>query len=57
MQGALGQLAGAAREGLLALSVGVGLGVMEAEADEFVGPKGNPTGGASRCVTATRPGR
>jgi hypothetical protein len=40
----LGELAGAAREGLLALSVGVGLGVlhelMEAEVDEVVGPKG-----------------
>jgi putative transposase len=41
---ALGELAGAAKEGLLALSVGVGLGVlhelMEAEVDEAVGPKG-----------------
>ncbi len=41
---ALGELVGAAREGLLALSVGVGLGVvhelMEAEVDEVVGPKG-----------------
>src|SRR5215216_6338977 len=41
---ALGELAGAAREGLLALSVGVGLGVlhelMEAEIDDVVGPKG-----------------
>src|SRR4051812_23195799 len=41
---ALGELAGAAREGLLALSVGVGLGVLhellEAEVDEVVGPKG-----------------
>jgi putative transposase len=41
---ALGELAGAAREGLLALSVGVGLGVlaelMEEEVDEVVGPKG-----------------
>src|ERR671930_122079 len=40
---ALGELAGAAKEGLLALSVGVGLGVlhelMEAEVDEVVGPK------------------
>src|SRR4051812_28983476 len=40
----LGALAGAAKEGLLALSVGVGLGVlhelMEAEVDEVVGPKG-----------------
>jgi putative transposase len=41
---AVGELAGAAKEGLLALSVGVGLGVlhelMEAEIDEVVGPKG-----------------
>ncbi len=41
---ALGDLAGAAREGLMALSVGVGLGVlaelMEAEVEEVVGPKG-----------------
>jgi len=41
---ALGDLAGAAKEGLLALSVGVGLGVlhelMEAWVDEVVGPKG-----------------
>lgn len=44
VQLALGDLAGAAREGLLALSVGVGLGVMHelmaAELDEVVGPKG-----------------
>jgi putative transposase len=41
---ALGELAGAAKEGLLALAVGAGLGVlhelMEAEVDEVVGPKG-----------------
>ncbi len=41
---ALGELVGAAREGLLALSVGVGLRVvhelMEAEVSEVVGPKG-----------------
>ena len=44
IQEALGELVGAAREGLLALSVGVGLGVvhelMEPEVDEVVGPKG-----------------
>jgi transposase-like protein len=44
IQEALGELVGAAREGLLALSVSVGLGVvhslMEAEVDEVVGPKG-----------------
>ena len=43
VQEALGQLVGAAKEGLLALSVGVGLGVltelMEAEVDDVVGPK------------------
>src|SRR4051812_20063161 len=44
IQEALGELVGAAREGLLALSVGVGLRVvhelMELEVDEVVGPKG-----------------
>ena len=44
IQEALGELVGAAREGLLALSVGVGLAVvhelMDAEVDEVVGPKG-----------------
>src|SRR6478736_6891777 len=44
IQEALGELVGAAGEGLLALSVGVGLGVvhelMELEVDEVVGPKG-----------------
>ena len=44
IQEALGELVGAAREGLLALSVGVGLGVvhelMEREVVEVVGPKG-----------------
>lgn len=44
VQEALGDLAGAAKEGLLALSVGVGLGVvhelMEAEVTEVCGPKG-----------------
>ena len=44
VRAALGELADAAREGLLALSVGVGLGVlseiMEAEVEEVVGPKG-----------------
>jgi putative transposase len=44
VQVALGELASAAKEGLLALSVGVGLGVMaelmEEELDEVVGPKG-----------------
>jgi putative transposase len=44
VQEALGELIGVAREGLLALSVGVGLGVvhelMELEVTEVVGPKG-----------------
>jgi putative transposase len=44
VQEALGELVGAAREGLLALSVGVGLSVvhelMEREVEEVVGPKG-----------------
>ncbi len=54
IQEVLGELVGAAREGLLALSVGVGLGVvhelMEAEVDEVVGPKGtwNPDRTAKR---------
>ena len=54
VQEALGELVGAAREGLLALSVGVGLGVvhqlMELEVDEVVGPKGkhNPDRTAKR---------
>ena len=47
---ALRELAGAAKQGLLALSVEVGLGVLrellEEEVDELVGPKGkwNPPG-------------
>lgn len=54
VQEALGELVGAAREGLLALSVGVGLGVlaelMEEEVDDVVGPKGrhNPARSAVR---------
>ena len=44
VQEALGEFVGAAREGLLALSVGVGLGVLaellEEALDEVVGPKG-----------------
>ena len=54
IQEALGELVGAAREGLLALSVGVGLSVvhelMEAEVAEVVGPKGkhNPDRTAKR---------
>jgi transposase-like protein len=44
VQIALGELVNAAKDGLLALSVGVGLGVLfellESEVDEVVGPKG-----------------
>jgi len=44
VQEALGELVSSAKEGLLALSVGVGLGVlaelMEEEVDEVVGPRG-----------------
>jgi hypothetical protein len=44
VQAALGEFVNAAKDGLLALSVGVGLGVlhelMETEVDEIVGPKG-----------------
>src|SRR5438105_12128645 len=54
VQEALGQLVGAAKEGLLALSVGVGLGVltelMEEEVEDVAGPKGkhNPERAAVR---------
>ncbi len=54
VQEALGQLVGAAKEGLLALSVGVGLGVltelMEEEVEDVVGSKGkwNPDRSAVR---------
>lgn len=45
VQEALGDLVGAAKEGLLALSVGVGLGVLESsmseEVDELCGPEGS----------------
>ena len=43
VQEALGQLVGAAKEGLLGLSVGVGLGVLSElmeEVDDVVGPNG-----------------
>ena len=54
VQEALGELVNAAKDGLLALSVGVGLGVlaemMETEVEEVVGPKGkrNPDRAAVR---------
>ena len=57
---ALGELAGAAKVGLLALSAGVGLGVlcelMAEEVDEVVGSRASTTRSAPPCVTATRPG-
>ena len=61
VQEALGRLVGTAREGLLALSVEVGLGVLrellEEEVDELVGPRGNGTRIAPRFVTVTRAAR
>jgi putative transposase len=67
IQEALGELVGAAREGLLALSVGLGLSVvhqlMEPEVDEVVGPKHkhNPDRTARRhgdeCGSMTLGGR
>src|ERR671924_679238 len=54
---ALAELAGAAREGLLALAVGTGLGVLrsllEADVERLVGPKGrhNPQRAAVRHGT------
>jgi hypothetical protein len=51
VQAALGELVNAAKDGLLALSVGVGLGVlstlMEEEVSEVVGPKGRHDRGRS----------
>jgi len=58
---ALAELAGAAREGLLALAVGTGLGVLgsllDADVERLVGPKGrhNPERAAVRH--GTQPGR
>jgi putative transposase len=58
---ALAELAGAAREGLLALAVGTGLGVLgsllAADVERLVGPKGrhNPTRAAVRH--GTQPGK
>jgi putative transposase len=58
---ALAELAGAAREGLLALAVGTGLGVLgsllDADVERLAGPKGrhNPDRGAVRH--GTQPGR
>ena len=62
VQEALGELVGAAKEGSLALSVGVGLGVltelMEEEVDDVVGPRGKSgTLSGLRSVTVTTTGR
>ena len=48
VQGALGELAGAAKEGLLALSVGVGLGVLTELMAEEVDDTGRPEGSSRR---------
>jgi len=61
VQEALGELAGAAKDGLLALSVGVGLGVlaelMAEEVDDVVGPKAVTTSSDRPFATGMRPGR
>jgi hypothetical protein len=61
VQEALGELLGAAKEGLLALSVGVGLGVMaelmDEEVTEVVGPRASTTPIAPLSVTAPRAAR
>jgi hypothetical protein len=58
VQEALGELVSAAREGLLALSVGVGLGVlaelMEEEVVEVVGAKGKHDPDRTRHVQVNR---
>jgi putative transposase len=58
---ALGERVGAARDGLLAVSASVGLGVvhslMEAEVDEVVGPIGKGTRIGRRSGTGTSAGR
>ena len=58
VQDALGDLVGAAREGLLALSVSVGLGravrAVEEEVTELVGRRGAGIGTGVRSVMAMR---
>jgi len=60
VQEALGELAGAAKEGLLALSVGVGVGVlaelMAEEVDDVVGPRDATTQTAPRSATGRQRG-
>ena len=61
VQEALGELVGAAKEGLLALSVATGLGVLaellEEEVDDVVGPKHVRNPDRARCVMAMRTAR
>ena len=58
---ALGELAGAAKEGLLALSVGVGLGVLaelrKRKSMRSWGRRAGTTASASRSATDTSPAR
>ena len=58
---ALTELAGAAGEGLLALAVGTGLGVLgsllEADVDRLVGPKGRHDPGRTAVRHGTQPGQ
>jgi putative transposase len=58
---AVAELAGAAREGLLALAVGTGLGVLhsllEADVDRLVGPKGRHQPDRTAVRHGTQPGR
>jgi Transposase, Mutator family len=58
---ALAELAGAAREGLLALAVGTGLGVLgsllDADVERLVGPKGRHQPDRAAVRHGTQPGR
>jgi putative transposase len=58
---ALGELAGAAREGLLALAVGTGLGVLgsllDADVERLVGPKGRHDPDRAAVRHGTQPGK
>jgi putative transposase len=58
---AVAELAGAAREGLLALAVGTGLQVLQtllaADVARLVGPKAATTRPGWRCATAASPAR
>ena len=58
---ALAELAGAAREGLLALAVGTGLGVLgsllDADVERLVGPKGRHNPDRAAVRHGTQPGR